>query len=94
MEAQINAWSKRKAHPRLRWLGREVFHILLTFVIGVVIASAYNWLVTNKSVISTAERVCSIYGRDEQECKDGIDNILNESNNVIDNNININGVER
>lgn len=91
MYKSINAWSKRKAHPRLRWLGREVLHILLTFTIGVIIASAYNWLVTNKSVISTAEQVCSIYGRDEQECKDGIDNILNESENVLDNNLNVKG---
>lgn len=91
MDKQINAWSKRKAHPRLRWLGREVFHILLTFITGVAIATAYHQLVTSKSIRSSLERVCIVYGRDEQECKSGIDDILDESDGVVDNNLNVKG---
>lgn len=91
MDKQINAWSRRKTHPRLRWLGREVFHILLTFIIGVAIATVYHQLVTNKSVRSSLESVCSAYGRDEQECKAGIDDILDESDGVVDNNLNVKG---
>ena len=87
----ISAWTKRKAHPKLRWLGREVLHILLTFVIGVAIATAYHELVTTKVVRSGAEKICTIFGRDEQECKDGIDEVLDMSDNVLDNNINVGG---
>ena len=88
---QISAWSKRKAHPRLRWLGREILHILLTFIVGVAIATAYHQFITNKNFRANIENVCTVYGRDEQECKDGIDDILDESDGVVDNNLNIKG---
>lgn len=89
--ASIDAWSKRKAHPRLRWLGREILHILLTFVVGVSIAMLYHELVTNKAVRSGAERICVLYGRDEQECKDNIDEALDMSDDEIQNNVKIGG---
>ena len=91
MYKRIDAWSKRKSHPRLRRLGREVSHILLTFVIGVAIATLYHELITNKSIRSAAERICTLYGRDEQECKSNIDSALDMSDNVLDNNINVGG---
>lgn len=74
---------------KLKWLGKEVLHILLTFIVGLIIATAYHMLVTNKNVRSTAERVCEVYGRDEQECKEGIDDLLDMSDNIVDNNINV-----
>ena len=85
MYKQIDAWSKRKSHPKLRWLGREILHILLTFAVGVSIAMLYHELVTNKSVRSAAERICVLYGRDEQECKANIDEALNMSDEDISN---------
>ena len=91
MHKEIYAWSKRKGHRRLRWLGREVLHILLTFIVGVSIAMLYHELVTNKVVRSGAERICTLYGRDEQECKANIDEALDMSDAEIDNNINIGG---
>ena len=87
----ISAWSKRKGHRRLRWLGREILHILITFIVGVSIAMLYHELVTNKSVRSAAERICALYGRDEQECKANIDEALDMSDAEVDNNINIGG---
>ena len=91
MYTKISAWSKRKSHPRLRWLGREILHILLTFAVGVSIAMLYHELITNKSVRSAAERICVLYGRDEQECKANIDEALNMSDAEVDNNITIRG---
>ena len=91
MEKIISAWDKRKAHPRLRWLGREVLHILLTFAVGVSIAMLYHELVTNKTIRAGAERICILYGRDEQECKENIDSALDMSDDEVQNNINING---
>lgn len=90
---EIHAWSKRKGHQRLRWLGKEVAHILLTFAIGVVIATAYHLIVTNNQVITTAEKVCDAFGRDAEECRNGISDLLNMSDNEVQNNININGGE-
>ena len=89
MHKEISAWSKRKGHQRLRWLGREVLHILLTFVVGVAIATVYHELVTTKSIRSGAEKICTVFGRDEQECKDGIDEVLDMSDNEVQNNIQI-----
>ena len=91
MEILINAWSKRKGHQRLRRVLRKVLHLILTFVFGVVLATVYHQFVTNAQVRKTAEAVCENFGRDEQECKDGIDSLLDESDNEVDNNINING---
>ena len=82
---------KSKIKKWLKWLGKEILHILLTFIVGVAIATAYHELVTNKSVRSTAERICEVYGRDEQECKDGIDDVLDVSDNEVQNNIEIKG---
>ena len=76
---------------KLKWLGKEILHILLTFIVGVAIATAYHELVSNKNIRSAAERICSVYGRDEQECKDGIDELLDMSDNIVDNNINVEG---
>ena len=51
----------------------------------------YHELVTNKIVRSGAERICTLYGRDEQECKANIDEALDMSDAEVDNNINIGG---
>ena len=91
METRIDAWSKRKSHPKLRWLGREILHILLTFAVGVSVAMLYHELVTNKSVRSAAERICVLYGRDEQECKANIDEALDMSDEEVQNSVNIEG---
>ena len=91
MEKRINAWDKRKGHRRLRWLGREILHILLTFVIGVSIAVLYHELITNKSFRSGAEKICVLYGKDEEECKANIDTVLDMSDEEVQNNINIGG---
>ena len=91
MYKQIDAWSKRKTHPRLRWLGMEILHIILTFVVGVSIAMLYHEFVTNKNVRSAAERICILYGRDADECRSNIDAALDMSDEEIQNNINING---
>lgn len=93
MYRQIDAWSKRKGCRRLRWLGREVLHILLTFAVGVSIAVLYHEIITNKNFRAGVERVCVLYSRDEQECKDNIDAVLDMSDTEVENNININGGE-
>lgn len=89
MEIQINAWSQRKGHQRLR----KIWHIALSFLLGVAIATTYHLIVTNQQVRKTAEAVCDNFGRDAQECKDGVDNLLDESDNEVDNNININWLD-
>lgn len=81
----------KESHEELKLLGKEVLNVLLTFMVGLIIATAYHMFITNKMVRSTAERVCETYGRDEQECKDGIDDLLDMSDNIVDNNINVEG---
>lgn len=90
MYIQIDAWSKRKGHRRLRQLGKKALHLIITFALGVALATVYHLTVTNQRVRQAAETVCENFGRDEQECKNGIDNVLDESDNEVDNNININ----
>lgn len=93
MEIQINAWSKRKGHQRLRKVLWKTLHLILTFIFGIALATIYHQFVTNKQVRKTAEAVCENFGRDEQECKAGIDNVLDMSDEVVDNNINVGGEE-
>lgn len=88
---------KRNRHPKLRkalkWAGRELAHILLTFIVGVAIAVCYHEFVMSKTVRSAAEKICVVYGRDAEECKKNIDTVLNISDNEVENNINIEGAK-
>ena len=93
LHKEINAWNKRKGHKRLRWLGREILHILLTFIVGVSIAMLYHEIITNANFRASMERICNLYGRDEAECKANIDEALDMSDAEVDNNITINGGE-
>lgn len=89
MEIKIDAWSNRKGHQRLRKILKEILNLAVTFILGVALATAYHLIVTNKQVRKTAEAICENFGRDEQKCKDGIDNVLDMSDQVVDNNINV-----
>ena len=82
---------KRLRHPKLRWLGKKALHLLITFVLGVAIATIYHEIVSSNNVRSAAERVCVLYGKNESECKSNIDNVLEMSDDEVQNNINING---
>ena len=90
MYKRIDAWSKRKGHQRLRIIGRKVLHLLITFVLGVTLATIYHQLVMNKQIRSGAEKICEAFGRDAEECKNGIDDVLDMSDDEVQNNININ----
>ena len=51
----------------------------------------YHELVTSKVMRSGAEKICTLYGRDENECKQNIDSALDMSDEEVQNNINIGG---
>lgn len=87
MEIQINAWSKRKGYQRLR----KIWHIALSFLMGVAITTVVHVILSNQRVRTTAEAVCTVFGRDEQECKDGIDDVLDMADQVTENNTNVKG---
>lgn len=93
MYKEINAWSKRKGHKRLRRMIKRAMHLVITFILGVALATIYHVFVTNDKVQHMAESICNNFGRDAEECKSNIDDLLNESDNEVDNNININGGE-
>ena len=81
----------RKRNPKMRWIARKTLHLVATFIIGVAIATAYHHITTSMKIRKTAEAICEVFGTDEQECKDNIDNVLDMSDNEVQNNINING---
>lgn len=74
---------------KLIWIGKKVLHVLITFIVGVTIAMLYHEFVINRSVRSAAERICVLYGRDAEECKANIDEVLKMSDAEVQNNINI-----
>ena len=90
MYKRIDAWGKRKGHQRLRAIGRNILHLLITFILGVALATIYHQLIMNKQVRSGAEKICEVFGRDAEECKNGIDDVLDMSDDEVQNNININ----
>lgn len=93
MEMQIDAHNRRQRHLKLKKFWSKTWHIALSFMLGVAITTVVHVILTNQQVRKTAQAVCTVFGRDEQECKDGIDDLLDESDNEVDNNININGGE-
>lgn len=92
-EVIISAWSKRKGHRRLKLLGKKTLHLVLTFVLGVALATIYHAFATNEKVQKTAESICNNFGKDAEECKSNIDSFLETSDDEVGNNININGGE-
>lgn len=74
-----------------KWLGKKTLHVIVSFVLGVALATIFHVIITNHQVRTTAEAVCNVFGRDANECKDNIDNVLDMSDNVVDNNIEIKG---
>lgn len=85
--------SRGHRHPKLRWLGKKTLHLIITFILGVALATVFHLIVTNHQVRKTAEAVCDNFGRDAQECRDNIDNIFDMADTEVENNININGGE-
>lgn len=93
-QIEIVGGEKRKRFPYLRKLGRKALHLILTFILGVALATAYHQISTSKNVRKAAENICNAFSRDADECKDGIDNVLDMSDDEVQNNININGGEK
>lgn len=76
---------------RYKLLLKKLLHIIVSFILGVILATIFHIIITNHQVRTTAEAVCDVYGKDAEECKRNIDKVLNMSNNVLDNNINVKG---
>lgn len=82
---------KERSSQKLRKLWHKTWHIALSFLLGVTITTIVHIILTNYQVRKTAEAVCTVFGRDEQECKDGIDDALDMAEGVVDNNANVKG---
>lgn len=80
-----------EGHPKLKKFWHKTWHIALSFLIGVSITTVVHVILSNQRVRTTAEAVCTVFGRDEQECKDGIDDVLDMADNVTQNNTNVKG---
>lgn len=85
MDREINAWSKRKKYPRLRKLCKKAWHITISFIIGIAVATIFHKLTTARAVRDGAEKICEAFSRDEQECKNNIDSALNVADNEMQN---------
>lgn len=82
-----------ESHPKLKKFWGKTWHIALSFLLGVAITTVVHVVLSNQRVRTTAEAVCTVFGRDEQECKDGIDDVLDMADNVTQNNTNVKGGE-
>ena len=82
---------KKNKFQRLKKFWSKTWHIVLSFVVGVILATIFHIIVSNHQIRKTAEAVCTVFGSDEQQCKDGIDDVLNMSDNVVQNNTNVKG---
>lgn len=93
MYKQIDAQDKRQRHPKLKKIWHKTWRIALSFLLGVAITTVVHVVLSNQRVRTTAEAVCTVFGRDEQECKDGIDDVLDMADQVTENNTNVKGGE-
>lgn len=88
---RLEEGEKEKDHKKLKWFEHKIIHLIATFILGVALATVFHVIITNHQMRTTAEAVCNVFGRDAEECKGGIDDVLNMSDNVLDNNINVKG---
>ena len=85
------SYKKKKDHPKLKKFWSKTWHIALSFLLGVAITTVVHIILTNHQVRKTAEAVCIVFGSDEQQCKDGIDDVLDSADNVTQNNASVKG---
>lgn len=85
------SYKKKKDHQKLKKFWSKTWHIALSFLLGVAITTVVHIILTNHQVRKTAEAVCTVFGSDEQQRKDGIDNVLDMAEGVVDNNTNVKG---
>ena len=85
------SYKKKKDYSKLKKIWSKTWHIALSFLLGVAITTVVHIVLTNHQVKTTAEAVCTVFGRDEQECKEGIDNVLDMADQVTENNANVKG---
>lgn len=81
----------KKTHPKLKWLGKKTLHLIISFILGVALATVFHTIVANHRVRKTAEAICNVFSRDVKECKDNIDNVFDMADTEVENNIEING---
>ena len=82
---------KKKKFQGIKKIWSKTWHIALSFLLGVAITTVVHIILTNHQIRKTAEAVCTVFGSDEEQCKDGIDDVLNMSDNVVQNNTNVKG---
>lgn len=89
-ESQFSRGEKRSSQKFKKFWNRT-WHITLSFSLGVAITTVVHIILTNYQVRKTAEAVCTVFGSDERQCKDGIDNVLDMADQITENNTNVKG---
>ena len=74
---------------RRQKLIHKAWRMGLSFLVGVAITSVVHAVLDNHKVRTTAEKVCVIFGKDVEKCKEGIDDVMNMADSVTQNNANI-----
>lgn len=76
---------------RYKLILKKALHLIISFILGVALATVFHVIITNHKVRTTAEAVCDVFGRDASECRNGIDDVLDMADNVVQNNTNVKG---
>lgn len=58
------SFKEKKKHPKFKKLWSKVWHIVLSFVVGVILATIFHIIVSNHQIRKTAEAVCTVFGSD------------------------------
>lgn len=82
---------EKRSGQKFKKLWSKTWHITLSFLLGVAVTTVVHIILTNHQVRIAAEAICTVFGSDEQECKEGIDDVLNSADNVTQNNVNVKG---
>lgn len=85
------AMGRGSAANKMRRVWGKIWRITLSFLFGVAITTVVHVVLTNHQVRKTAEAVCTVFGSDEAQCKDGIDDVLDMADQVTENNTNVKG---
>lgn len=90
-EKIAEAMGRGSAANKMRRVWGKAWRITLSFLFGVAITTVVHVVLTNHQVRKTAEAVCTVFGSDEGQCKDGIDDALDMADQVTENNTNVKG---
>lgn len=74
---------------RKQKMAHKAWKMGLSFLLGVTVTSIVHAVMENQRIRATVEKACVVFGKEEQECKESVDDVMSMMDSITQNNANI-----